>query len=276
MMATRPRTAGRKPAAKRAPGRAARTSVDAALAALKHAGRASVRDGLARYGIVATNAYGVSMGTIQQLAKAAGTDHELALALWDTGIYEARMMAAFVDEPARVTVAQMNRWCADFDNWAVCDTVTFHLFDRTPFAFARIDAWRTRREEMVKRAAFALLAAVALHDKAISDAELLRTLPWCEEAASDPRNFVKKGVSWALRTIGARNLELHTPTIEVASRLAASTDGTARWIGKDVLRDLQRPLVARKLAKRQLRTELASARNHRVKQPDPDGSRRRV
>lgn len=242
--------ATRRTATKRSRAAPASTpNVTTVLASLKRAGSAKYRDGLARYGIAAPNAYGVSMGAIQQLAKATGRSHDLALALWDTGIYEARLMTSFVDEPARVTVAQMNRWCADFDNWAVCDTLAFHLFDRTPHAFGRIEAWHTRREEFVKRAAFALLAAIVLHDKSITNAKLLSALPWCEAAATDARNFVKKGVSWALRTIGMRNRELHDATIALATRLAAATDPPSRWIGHDVLRDLQRPVVARRLAK---------------------------
>lgn len=246
-MATRRASKPAKPASKRGAGQPDTASV---LASLKRAGTAKHRDGLARFGIVAANAFGVPMGAIQRLAKQTGRNHELAVALWDTEIYEARLLAAFVGEPARVTVAQMNRWCGDFDNWAVCDTVTFHLFDRTPHAFGRIEAWRDRREEFARRAAFALLAAVALHDKTVANAALLRTLPWCEAAATDARNFVKKGVSWALRTIGARNHELHAATISLARKLAASADAPSRWIGKDVLRDLERAVVARRLAKR--------------------------
>jgi len=229
----------------------AKPPVDVApvLAALKRAGTAKNRDGLARYGITATNAYGVPVGTIQKLAKGYGKNHALAIALWESGVYEARMMAAFVDEPERVTLAQMNRWCTEFDNWAICDTITFHLFDRTPHALDRIEAWHTRREEFVKRAAFALLAAVALHDKALTNTQILRTLAWCEAASTDERHLVKKGVSWALRVIGVRNRELHVATLALGTRLAASADATARWIGKDVVRDLQRPVVAKKLAK---------------------------
>jgi len=220
------------------------------LAALERAGTQKYRDGFARYGITTGNAYGVPMGKIQSLAKSIGKNHDLAVALWETGNYEARMMTAFVGEPAKLTIAQMNTWCAEFDNWAVCDTLAFHLFDRSPHALGRIAAWRTRKPEFVKRAAFALLAAVALHDKKLDTSKLLATLPWCEAAATDERNFVKKGVSWALRTMGTRNRELHTATIKLATKLAASTDAPSRWIGKDVLRDLQRAIVARRLAKR--------------------------
>ena len=120
---------------------------------------------MARYAIIAPKAFGVSMATSSSWPSASGADHELAAALWDTGWYEARMLRAFVDEPARVTPAQMDRWCRDFDNWAICDTLCFHLFDRTPHAWAKVDAVGDRRDEFVKRAAFALLASLALHDK---------------------------------------------------------------------------------------------------------------
>src|SRR5687767_8205591 len=155
-------------------------TVEAVLAALKRAGSAKYREGLARYAITAPKVFGVPMGEIQKLAKGYGKSHELAAKLWASGWYEARMMASYVDEVDRVTPAQMDRWCAEFDSWAVCDTVCFALFDRTPHAFAKVEQWHTREEEFVKRAAFALLAGVALHDKGEIDAELVRCLPYCE------------------------------------------------------------------------------------------------
>jgi 3-methyladenine DNA glycosylase AlkD len=149
------------------------------------------------------------------------------------------MMAAFVDDPALVTPAQMDRWAGDFDNWAICDTVCFHLFDKSPYAWRKIRKWSGRRDEFVKLAAFALLASVALHDKAAPADRFLEALPLVERAARDPRNFVKKGVSWALRGIGKRrDPSLKAAAIGVAERLAASEDAAARWVGKDALRDL--------------------------------------
>lgn len=197
-------------------------------------------DNLARFGITAKKAFGVSMADIQRLAKTVGRDHALADALWKTGWYEARSLAAFVDEPARVTAAQMDRWCRDFDNWGICDTLCFHLFDRTPHAFAKVEQWSTRRAEFEKRAAFALLASLAGHDKKSGDEPFLHGLTLIERAADDDRNFVKKGVSWALRRTGTRNARLRAESLAVAHRLASSSDSTARWIGRDALRDLDR------------------------------------
>lgn len=191
-----------------------------------------------RYGIHTDKAFGVPVGTIRQLAKELGRDHELAADLWDTGWYEARLLAAFVDEPEQVTAGQMDRWCRDFDNWAVVDTVCFALFDRTPHAYRKVEQWSRRRGEFAKRAAFALLACLALHDKAAEDERFLGLLPLIEGAATDKRNFVKKGVSWALRAIGKRNAELRTAATELARRLAEATEPTPRWLGKTVLRDL--------------------------------------
>ncbi|HET6668889.1 MAG TPA: DNA alkylation repair protein [Pyrinomonadaceae bacterium] len=206
---------------------------------LKRLGSKSVRDGMARYAIPADNAFGIAVGTLHKLAKQLGRNHNLALALWKSGWFEARMLATFVDEPERVTPAQMDRWCRDFDSWAICDTVCFHLFDRTPHAYAKVEQWAERREEFIKRGAFALLACLALHDKAADDEAFLRYLPLIEKAAPDERNFVKKGVSWALRSIGRRQI-VKGAVLDVAARLAASPEPAARWIGKDALRDLTR------------------------------------
>jgi 3-methyladenine DNA glycosylase AlkD len=196
------------------------------------------RDNLPRFGIIAADALGVSVANIRKLAKTVGRNHDLAAGLWETGCYEARMMASFVDEPARVTPAQMDRWCRDFDNWAICDTLCFHLFDRTPHAWSKVAQWHDRRAEFVKRAAYALIASIALHDKKAPDEPFLESLPLIEHAATDERNFVRKGVSWALRGIGRRNPRLRDPALELAQRLAASSDRAARWVGKDAVRDL--------------------------------------
>lgn len=247
--------AGSAPAAKAGVRKAGVPAGDAdaraetAVAALERLGTKENRDGLARYGIVAPKAFGVPVQGIRGLAKKLGKDHDLAVALWRTEWYEARMLAAFVAEPARVTAAQMDSWCRDFDNWAICDTLCFHLFDRTPHAWTKIRQWSARRPEFEKRAAFALLASVALHDKRETDEPFLASLPLVEKAATDDRNFVKKGVSWALRLIGRRNRRLHTAALETARRLAAADEAASRWIGRDVVRELTGPVVTRRLAR---------------------------
>jgi 3-methyladenine DNA glycosylase AlkD len=217
--------------------------VDSALAALEEMSTQHDRENLARFGINATKAFGVSMANVQALAKRLGRSHELAEALWQTGWYEARLLTSFVDEPARVTPEQMDRWCRDFDNWGICDTVCFKLFDQTPHAWAKVKEWSGEDDEFVKRAAFALLASLAGHDKKTGNERFLATLPLIERAATDERNFVKKGVSWALRGIGRRNAALHAAAMEVARRLSASREPAARWVGKDALRDLTKPAV---------------------------------
>jgi 3-methyladenine DNA glycosylase AlkD len=213
--------------------------VDQALAWLERRGSKRFReDMVARYGIVTPKAFGVPMRNIQELGKRLGRDHALAAALWATGWYEARTLAAYVDQPERVTAAQMDRWAREFDNWAIVDTLCFCLFDRTTHAWRKVEQWSRRREEFVKRAAFALLASLALHDKKAPDRPFLQSLKLIERAAVDERNFVKKGVSWALRAVGRRNRALHTAALQTARRLAASDEAAARWVGRDGLRDL--------------------------------------
>ncbi len=228
--------------------RPAQQDVQAALSWLKQKSTSRDRENLARFGITANKAFGVSMANIQVLGKRLGRDHELAAALWDTGWYEARMLTSFVDEPERVTPAQMDRWCRDFDNWGICDTLCFCLFDRTPHAWAKVAQWSDKRDEFVKRAAFALLASLAGHDKSATDQQFVDSLLLIERAATDERNSVKKGVSWALRRIGRRNAALHAAAVTVARRLANSPHSAARWVGKDALRELTSPAVMRRLA----------------------------
>ena len=222
-------------------------TVSEVLSWLERRGTKQNRDGMARYGIVAPKAFGVSVATIRQLAKQIGRDHALAAALWATGWYEARMLAAFVDHPAKVTSVQMDRWARDFDNWAICDTLCFHLFDRTPHAWRKIEQWSGRKDEFVKRAAFALLASVALHDKREPDDRFLKSLTLIERAAPDDRNFVKKGVSWALRLVGRRNKALNRAAVDLSRRLSVSEDPAARWIGRDALKERTGPVVQRRL-----------------------------
>lgn len=209
------------------------------------------RIGMTRFGIPNDHALGVTVGEMRTLAKRLGKNHELAAELWQTGIYEARMVASFVDDPALVTSSQMDRWARDFDNWAICDTACFALFDRTPYAWSKIRKWSGHRDEFVKRAAFALLASVTVHDKHTDDDLFVEGLALIERESQDGRNFVKKAVNWALRSIGKRNRMLHGCAVTVAQRLATSPDSISRWIGKDALRELKGEAVARRLAKRQ-------------------------
>lgn len=215
-----------------------------ALAWLKKNGNEKARhELLPRYGITAKKTFGVSMANIQRLAKELGRGHDLAAALWQTGWYEARMMTAFVDEPDRVTPAQMDRWVRDFDNWAICDTLCFRLFDQTPHAFAKVKQWSASEDEFTKRTAFALLASLALHGKG-EDKDFLAALPLIERAATDERNFVKKGVNWALRAIGGkRSPALRKAARDLAQTLAASprSDGQMDRQG--------RPAQVRKIAR---------------------------
>jgi 3-methyladenine DNA glycosylase AlkD len=206
---------------------------------LERRGTPENREGMARYAIGADKAVGVSVGDLRELGKIIGRNHELALALWPTDVYEARMLTPFIADPKRVTPALMDRWAKDFDSWAITDALCFHLFDKTPHAWSKITQWSRRKPEFEKRAAFALLASVALHDKTAPDKPFLSALQLIEREAEDSRNFVKKGVNWALRGIGKRNAKLRVAAMKVAKRLAASESSAARWVGKDALRELQ-------------------------------------
>jgi 3-methyladenine DNA glycosylase AlkD len=220
------------------------------LAWLKKRGTAKNRAGMARYGLPSTNTLGVSMATMQPFAKRIGTNHALARALWRTGWYEARIMSAFVGDPSQLTVEQMDAWCRDFDNWGTTDTVCFKLFDRSPHAWRVVPKWVKQKGEFQKRAGFVMMACLAAHDKKTPDSRFMKFFPMIEKGADDDRNFVKKGVSWALRHLGHRSAALHAAAVKTATKLSKSEDPTERWVGKDALRDILRPIVITKVARR--------------------------
>jgi len=222
-------------------------AVQSALKWLKsHSSKATLQ-GMARYAIPSDKAYGVTVKDIKALGKELGRNQELAVALWNTDVYEARMLASFVGDPAELTSAQMDRWCKDFDNWAICDATCFNLFDRSPHAWIKVTKWSASRLEFEKRTAFALLWSLTVHDKQAGDDRFIQGLALIERAAADERNFVKKAVNMALRAIGKRNRALHTAAVTVAQRLAESQDATERWVGKDALRELTSPSVTKRL-----------------------------
>jgi 3-methyladenine DNA glycosylase AlkD len=225
--------------------------VQAVLKSLERLADKRVREDMSkRYGVYTNKAFGVSMSNIQKVARPLGRNHELAAALWETGWYEARMATSFIDEPSRVTTAQMDRWCRDFDNWGIVDTLCFNLFDRTPHAWSKVAKWSNQEAEFVKRAAFALLWSLTVHDKQASDEQFVEGLELIERAADDERHFVKKAVNMALRAVGKRNAALNAAAVKVARRLADSPNASARWVGKDALRELTSAGVTRRLAAR--------------------------
>jgi len=210
-----------------------------ALALLQRHARPEQLAGLARFGITGDKRLGLSMPAIRHIARTLGRDQTLALALWDTGIPDARIVAGLVAEPNRLSARQMDTWARDFDSWDVCDQVCGSAFLASPWAWRKVQVWSGRRDEFVRRAAFALLATLAVHDKQSDDKAFLACLPLIEAAADDERNYVKKAVSWALRSIGKRNLALNAAAITTAQHIRQQGSRPARWIASDVLRELQ-------------------------------------
>jgi len=205
---------------------------------------------MARFGISTDRRLGVSVPEMRKIARQLGPDHQLALELWQTGISEAMIVAGMIDEPDKVTVQQMDDWVLDFDSWDVCDQVCMNLFEKIPYAWDKIGQWSQREQEFVKRAAFALVACLAWHDKQASDQQFIDLLPLIIRQADDPRNYVKKAVSWAVRNIGKRNPHLNHVALQTVQELVEMDSKTARWIARDAQRDLTSETTRKRLAKR--------------------------
>jgi 3-methyladenine DNA glycosylase AlkD len=220
------------------------------LSRLKSMSDPEAVQGMARYGIATTNTYGVSIPNLRKLAKEIGVDHALARGLWSSRIHEARILASMIDDPGLVTAAQVERWVRDFDSWDVCDQCCSNLLSYTPHAWEKVAEWSARPEEFVKRAAFALAAALAVHDKKAGDHAFLALLPIIEREATDERNYVRKAVNWALRQIGKRNHTLNRAAIETARAIQKMDSPSASWIASDALRELTSASVQARLKER--------------------------
>jgi 3-methyladenine DNA glycosylase AlkD len=207
-------------------------------------------EGMARYGIKSSrNVLGVSSKLLFSLAKSIGTHQELALELWQTGVYEARLLAAFIADPKQLKKSTMNVWVKDFDNWAICDGVCMHCFRDTPYAQELALKWVEQKQEFVRRAGFTLIATLCVNDKKADDAAFLKYLPLVKKYATDERTYVKKAVNWALRQIGKRSLRLNPHAIKTAKEIHRMNSSSAKWIASDALRELRSPAVQKRLKK---------------------------
>jgi 3-methyladenine DNA glycosylase AlkD len=205
---------------------------------------------MARYGINQTNNLGISIYQLRPLAKEIGVNHDLALRLWDSGIHDARLLACFIDDPCKVTPEQMDSWAEDFDSWDICDQACTSLFDLTPFAYEKVQQWAGQDKEFMKRAAFSLVAGLAVHDKNASDQVFIDILPLLITHAIDDRNYVKKAVNWALRNIGKRNRSLNKKALQTAYQIQKVDSKSARWIAADAIRELSSEKIIKRLERK--------------------------
>ncbi len=224
-------------------------SVHEVLKKLKDKAKPDNVEGMARYGIVAERRLGVSVPDMRKIAKEVGKDHTLALELWKTGIPEAKIVAAMIDEPKKLTEEQMEEWVKDINSWDICDQVCMNLFEKTPLAWNKIIDWSKREEEFVKRTAFSLIACLAWHDKEVEDEEFIKLFPFIKLGATDARNFVKKAVNWALRNIGKRNLNLNKAAIKAAKDIQRIDSKVARWVSSNAIKELESKVVQARLRK---------------------------
>ena len=195
--------------------------------------------GMARYGINVNTALGISMPRIRSIAKTLGKNHKFAIELWKQNIHEVRILAAIIDEPLKVTESQMEKWVKDFDSWDLCDQCCMNLFDKTEHAYKKAFEWSERSEEFVKRAGFAIMASLAVHDKKANDERFEEFLPVIVRESGDGRNFVKKSVNWALRQIGKRNGSLREKALIAAEEILRTDSKAGKWIAKDAIRELE-------------------------------------
>ena len=222
-------------------------SLDSIIIKLKNKARPDQLEGMSRFGITIRQRLGVSIPELRKMAKAIKRNHRLALELYKTKIAEAKILASMIAEPNQLTETQMEKWVKEFDSWDVCDQVCMNLFDKTPLAWKKIKEWSQRKEEFVKRAAYALIACLAWHNKEANDNQFIKLFPIIKNGSNDERNYVKKAVNWALRHIGKRNLNLNKEAITLAQEIKKFDSKAARWIASNAIRELESEAIQKRL-----------------------------
>jgi len=192
-----------------------------------------------KFGIVANNSLGIYHNDLKELAKLIDEDNQLAIQLFDSGIYEARILCSKLYNINDLTENLMEKWVTTFENWEICDTFCMGLFAKSKFAISKAIEWTDRENEFEKRAGFTIIAAYCMADKNTNNEIFEQFLPIIYRHSTDDRIYVKKAVNWALRNIGKRNKDLNRKAIKVANDLIKLDNKTATWIAKDALKELQ-------------------------------------
>lgn len=222
-------------------------TVDEVIQELKKFESSHNREGMKRFGINVEKAFGISVTKLRSIAKKIGKDHQLAIQLWNSEIHEARILASMVDDPNLVTKSQMNNWVKDFNSWDLCDQVCSNLFCKTSYAEDKIFEWSKSKKEFIRRAAFSLIACLAVLDRKRRDEEFLIFFDLIKKYSTDERNFVKKSVNWSLRQIGKRSLFLNAKSINLAKEILMLNSTSAKWIAKDAIRELTNSITIRRI-----------------------------
>ena len=204
---------------------------------------------MARLKVGSDKKYGIKMPVLRKLAKEIGKDHELALELWNHGYHESRLLATLIEDSSKVSEEQLDKWVDDFDTWDIVDQACINILVKMPQGISKIPLWAESDKEFVKRTAFSLIAVIAVHDKKSEDSYFEEFFPYLIEGADDNRNFVKKSVNWALRSIGKKNKHLNKRAIEVSNEILELDCKSAKWIAKNALKELESERVQDRLNK---------------------------
>ncbi|MDO8740800.1 MAG: DNA alkylation repair protein [Candidatus Woesearchaeota archaeon] len=205
--------------------------------------------GMVRFGIrPKAKVYGIPIPELRKIAKFIKKDHKLALKLWDSKIHEAKILAGLIADPEKTTEKQINKWVKNFDSWDICDQTCMNLFCKTRFAYKKVFEFSKRKEEFVRRTAFALISALAVHDKKATNKDFVKFFSIIEKAVFDERNFVKKAVNWSLRQIGKRNPVLNKKSISLAKKIIKINSKSAKWIAGNAIRELESKKIQKMLS----------------------------
>lgn len=215
------------------------TSADDVINTIKSLSNPSQKIAQARFKVGDESSFGLGKTDIKAIAKEIKKNHALALELWKTGIFEAKHIAILTADKKLFTKKDAEAWAKDFSSWDIVDDCCGKLLCKTPFAYELAIEWTKRKGEFQKRAGFSLMAMLAVHDKKAPDEKFQMFYPYLIKESDDDRNFVKKAINWAIRSIGKRNIHLAKEMIALSETIREKGDRSSKWIAADAIRELK-------------------------------------
>lgn len=200
-----------------------------------------------RIGIDIKKAIGVNITEQRVLAKEIGINHKLAFDLWKIDIHEAKTLATMIADPNNISEVDMEVWVSEFYSWDLCDQCCKNLFEKTKYAYSKSAEWCERDQTFTKRAGFVLMARLAVSDKDRDNKIFESFLPTILKHSNDSRNFVKKSVNWALRSIGKRNSYLNKKALLLSKEILLLDNKSSQWIANNAIKELTSEAVINRI-----------------------------
>ena len=171
------------------------------------------------FGLNTVPSYGIGVTKIKKLAKQIKKDHDLALKMWDTPIFEGRLLSIFIENSKEVTLDQINSQIPNSQGFMLADYYCQEIIVKTEFCDDLIEKWTKSKNNHIKKSGFALLYAKAKLDKKADDEFFEPYLEQIEKELQKAENWTKESMNYALMYIGSRTKKLNKKALAIAKKI---------------------------------------------------------